>query len=118
MSFPVALTMGAHAADNLVRKLKNQKEEPLSFAYYGQGIQLGDDDAIGWMGFPDDHPHGMVARGQFALGIRKTFVNYLDIVFDIEKSFPGAFMWLGKNRYHKQKKQIQQNNLKGQSANN
>lgn len=117
MSFPVALITGAHAADNLARKLKGQKEEALSFAYYGQGIQLGDNDGVGWMGFPDDRPHKIIlTRGRLALTIRRTFVNYLDFVFDIEKRFPGAFVWFGKNRYRNQKKQAQQNRLKGQSV--
>ena len=105
MCCPVALTMGAHAADNIIRMLSGKKGEPLSFDYYGQGIQLGINDAIGWLGYPDDKVHLSVTRGKPALMIRSAILAGIDVVFDYEKRY-GFFSWLGKNRYAKKQKQL------------
>ncbi|MEM9953232.1 MAG: FAD-dependent oxidoreductase [Chloroflexota bacterium] len=101
MCCPVALTMGAHAADNIVRMLSGKQEEPLSFAYYGQAIQLGTDDAIDWFSYPDDEVHGIVTTGQPALLIRNAILKYIDVIYDYEKRY-GFYSWLGKSHYHKQ----------------
>ncbi len=102
MCCPVAMTMGAHAADNIIRSLAGKAEKPLSFDYYGQGIQLGINDAIGWLAYPDDNVHLAVTRGKPALMIRNAILAGIDVIFDYEKRF-GFYSWLGKNRYTKEK---------------
>ncbi len=102
MCCPVAMTMGAHAADNILRSLAGKAEKPLSFDYYGQGIQLGIHDAIGWLAYPDDNVHLTVTRGKPALMIRNAILASLDVIFDYEKRY-GIYSWLGKNRYAKNK---------------
>lgn len=111
MCCPVAMTMGAHAADNIIRMLSGKEEEPLSFDYYGQGIQLGINDAIGWLAYPDDKVHLSVTRGKPALMIRSAILAGIDVVFDYEKRY-GFFTWLGKNRYAKNQKKTENSEQK------
>lgn len=107
MCCPVAMTMGAHAADNIIRSLAGKTEKPLSFDYYGQGIQLGINDAIGWLAYPDDQVHLAVTRGKPAMMIRNAILDSLDVIFDYEKRY-GFYSWLGKNRYQKQQEKMAQ----------
>lgn len=117
MCCPVALTMGAHAADTILRQLDGKTLQPLSFSYYGQGIQLGINDAIGWASTPDDKVRWFPARKAPALLIRKSIISFLDVIFDYEKRF-GFYNWLGKKRYQKQQAKLaeQSSELSGQSA--
>jgi NADH dehydrogenase FAD-containing subunit len=101
MSLFTALIRGAHAADNLSADLKGARQEPLSFAYYGQGIAMGPDDAVGFLGYPADRPVGPILRGRLAVYVRDFFVWMIYFFLVIERRFPGFFFWLGKNRYRK-----------------
>ncbi len=101
MSLFTALVRGAHAADNLAAQLKGAPQTPLSFAYYGQGIAMGPNDAVGFLGFPSDKPVGPILRGKLAVYVRNFFVWLIFYFLVIERRFPGAFFWLGKNRYNK-----------------
>lgn len=104
MSLFTALVRGAHAADNLVARIKGAPQSPLSFAYYGQGIAMGPEDAVGFLGFPADKPVGPILRGKLAVHVRNFFVWLIFYFLVIERRFPGAFFWLGKNRYKKSKR--------------
>ena len=101
MSLFTALVRGAHAADNLTAQLKGKPQKPLSFAYYGQGIAMGPNDAVGFLGFPSDKPVGPILRGKLAVHVRNFFVWLIFYFLIIERRFPGVFFWLGKNRYKK-----------------
>jgi NADH dehydrogenase FAD-containing subunit len=101
MSLFTALVRGAHAADNLAAHLKGKPQNPLSFAYYGQGIAMGPKDAVGFLGFPSDKPVGPILRGKLAVHVRNFFVWLIFYFLVIERRFPGTFFWLGKNRYSK-----------------
>jgi NADH dehydrogenase FAD-containing subunit len=101
MSLFTALVRGAHAADNLATHLKGKPQKPLSFAYYGQGIAMGPNDAVGFLGFPSDKPVGPILRGKLAVHVRNFFVWLIFYFLVIERRFPGTFFWLGKNRYNK-----------------
>ena len=101
MSLFTALIRGAHAADNLAATLKGKPQEPLSFAYYGQGIAMGPHDAVGFFGYPADQPVGPILRGKLAVYVRDIFVWMIFAFLVIERRFPGFFFWLGKNRFKK-----------------
>jgi hypothetical protein len=95
--------MGAHAADNLVSRLKDQPQKPLSFAYYGQGIAMGPDDAVGFAGYPAEAVTGPILRGRLGVWVRNFFVWLLFFILDVERRWPGFYFWLGKGRYADQK---------------
>lgn len=99
-----ALVSGAQAADNIVARLRAAPARPLSFVWYGQGIALGPDDAIGFMGYPDDEPHGPIIRGAAAVRIRDVFVRALLGVLALERRYPGRFTWNGRGRYESQRR--------------
>ncbi len=101
MSLFTAIVRGAHTADNLTAHLKGKRQKPLSFAYYGQGIAMGPKDAVGFLGYPSDKPVGPILRGKLAVSVRNFFVWLIFSFLVIERRFPGAFFWLGKNRYRK-----------------
>ena len=99
MSLFTALVSGAQAADNIVAVLKGQTPRPLSFAWYGQAIALGPNDAVGFATYPADTPVGPVYRGRTAVTLRRFFVWYLKAALELERRLPGFFFWNGKRRY-------------------
>jgi len=104
MSLLTAVTRGAHAADNITAYLRGKQQSPLSFAYYGQGIAMGPNDAVGFLGFPDDKPRGPILRGKLAVTVRNFFVAFLLYFLELERHFPGFFYIVGKGRYAKAKR--------------
>ena len=98
MSLFTALVSGAHAADNIGRRLKNKDEKPLGFSYYGQGIALGRHDAVGFATFPDDQPIGPLLTGRLGLAVRTFFVWLILFMLTVERWRPGFFFWPGRNR--------------------
>ena len=115
LSLVVALTTGAHVADNLVRVLKHKAQQPLSFVYYGQGIAMGTEDAVGFGGFPDDKAGNIILRGKAAVHVRNFFVWLIKQMLFVERRFPGFYLWLGKGRYAAQQKRRHAQSLEGQS---
>lgn len=101
MSLLTAVTRGVHAADNIRRELMGKSLSPLGFAYYGQGIALGDSDAIGFLGYPDDNPHGIILRGKMAVRVRNFFVKLFIGLLEMERRLPGFYLIMGKRRYGK-----------------
>ena len=87
-----------------IKVLKGKEQKPLSFDYYGQGIALGPKDAVGFAGYPNDHPVGPVIRGGPAVFIRNFFVSLLGQMLELERRRPGLFLWTGKGRYEKAKR--------------
>lgn len=112
MSVMVAMVSGAQTADNLNHRLRNKAEKPLSFAYYGQGIAMGTQDAVGFLTFPADGVIGPIVRRKFAVRMRDFFVWLLGFFLVAEKVIPGAFIWFGHGRYQSQ----QRKRAKTQSA--
>jgi NADH:quinone reductase (non-electrogenic) len=100
-----AVVMGAHGADCLSATLHGRNPKPLSFAYAGQAIALGQHDAIGFNTYPDDRPHRPYFRGRLGYEVREFFVRLLADVPNLERRWPGAFLWLGKGRYAATKRQ-------------
>lgn len=99
MSLLTAVTTAAHVADNLSAVLKGKAPQPFSFAYYGQGIALGPNDAVGFAAFPNDLPVGPIYRGRLAVWIRSFFVWLIFYFLEWERRWPGFYFWLGKGRY-------------------
>ena len=96
MSLFFSLVMGAHAADTLNRILRGKTPKPLSFAWYGQGIALGLNDAVGFNTFPKDDPVGPIFRRKTGVFIREFFLKFIMWFFTLEKIIPGSLYWLGK----------------------
>ncbi len=99
MSLLTAVTRGAHAADNLNAVMRGGSQKPLSFAYYGQGIAMGPNDAVGFAAFPDDKPIGPIVRGRWAVWIRDFFVRLIFYFLELERRWPGFYFWIGQGRY-------------------
>lgn len=113
MSIMVAMVSGATTAENLVRRMRDKTEKPMSFAYYGQGIAMGTGDAVGFMTYPADGVVGPILRRKLAVGVRNFFVWLLTYFLMLEKRTPGAFIWFGRGRYQAQQRQ----RAKSQAAN-
>jgi NADH dehydrogenase FAD-containing subunit len=94
-----AAVMGAHGADCLSAALRGKQPKPFSFAYAGQAIALGRRDAIGFNTYPDDRPRRPYFTGKLGYEIREFFVRLLADLPNIERRWPGSFLWLGKRRY-------------------
>ena len=107
MSLFTALVSGAQAADNIVAEIKGRPLQPLSFAWYGQAIALGPEDAVGFATYPADEPIGPVYRGKTAVTLRNFFVWFLKAALEGERRFPGFLFWNGKKRYGRQQRQRQ-----------
>ena len=73
----------------------------MSFAYYGQGIALGPEDAVGFPAYPADKPVGFILRGRTAVHVRNFFVWLIFYFLKLERRRPGLFYWVGKGRYAK-----------------
>ena len=108
MAAATATILGAHAADCLSAVLHGEKPQPLSFAYLGQAVALGHDDAIGFNNYPDDKPHRPYFTGQLAYHTRELFVRYLANSARIERHRAGLFYWPGKRRYERTRRQARQ----------
>jgi len=107
MSLYTALVSGAQAAENIAAELQGKAAQPLSFVWYGQGIALGPDDAVGFGTYPADRAWPLILRGRLAVKVRDFFVWYLGVVLELERRLPGAFYWNGKKRYAQQKRRQQ-----------
>ena len=91
MSLFTALVSGAQTADNIAAELRGKEPKPLSFAWYGQGIALGPQDAVGFPTYPAGVAWRFVVRGKVGVAIRNFFVAFLVGVLELERRFPGAF---------------------------
>ena len=110
MSAVTATIMGAHGADCLSAVLHGKTPRPLSFAYLGQGIALGRQNAIGFNNYPDDKPVPPYFTGRLGYLIREGFVRYLAAA----TQRPGIFVWLGKRRYERAQRRPQAREQKKQ----
>ena len=99
MSAVTAAIMGAYGADSLSAVLHGKAPRPFSFAYLGQGIALGRNNAIGFNNYPDDKPIPPYFTGWLGYQIREAFVRYLAAAPRFERRWPGLFVWPGKRRY-------------------
>lgn len=104
MSLMAALVSGAQAAENVAAAMNGKKPQPLSFVWYGQGIALGPNDAVGFGAYPADQAWPLILRRQAAVKLRNFFVWYLITALALERRFPGSFYWNGKGRYAQQKR--------------
>ena len=96
---------GAHGANCLSAALQGKQPKPFSFAYAGQAIALGRRDAIGFNTYPNDSPNLPYFTGKLGHNIREFFVQLLADLPNIERRWPGLFIWLGTGRYAAAKQQ-------------
>jgi len=94
MAAYTATITGAFAADCLYNAIHDIQQQPLSFAYLGQGIALGQYDAVAFNNFPDDKSKWPTLTGEAAVYGREFFVNLLGNFPNIERHFPGLHFWL------------------------
>ena len=99
MSVWFAQTTGAHAADNLSRLLRNKPQKPFGYSTQGQCIALGPNNGVGFGNYPNDRPVGPIIRGKFAVPQRAMVLNSLMFLFELERRWPGSFVWPGKGRH-------------------
>jgi len=99
MSAFTAVLMGAHGADCLSAVLQGRSPQPFSFVYAGQGIALGRQRAIGFGLSPEDRPKRPYFTGRLGYELRESFVRLLANLPNLERRWPGFFVWLGKGRY-------------------
>lgn len=104
MAALVATIMGAHGADNLSAAIRGQEQRPFSFAYLGQGIALGKQNAIGFNNYPDDVAKLPYFTGRLGYEGREFFVRLLADMPNLERRIPGFTFWLGKGRYDQLKR--------------
>lgn len=98
MSAFTALIFGAYGADSVTAAVTHKTLKPFSFSYVGQGIALGQHDAIAFGSHADDTPHAPYFKGELAARLRGVFAGVLHSFPLIEKRVPGSFYWVGKNR--------------------
>jgi NADH dehydrogenase len=103
MSAVTATIMGAHGADSLSAVLHRKAPRPFSFAYLGQGIALGQRNAIGFNNYPDDKPYPPYFTGWLGYLIREGFVRLLATAVQ-----HGAIVWPGKRRYERAQRRQKQ----------
>jgi len=117
MSLFTALVTGAQAAENIAAEIKGKAPHLLSFEWYGQGIALGPQDAVGFSTYPADVAWNLIFRRKVAVNIRNFFIWYLGTVLEMERRIPGSFFWTGKRRYAKQqRRQARQDKVLSQQA--
>jgi NADH dehydrogenase len=112
MSAFVAAISGAHAADCLSRVVRGQSPKPLSYAFYGQAIALGQHDAIAFSTYPDDKPKGPFLTAKAGHNLRGFFLNFFRVLPSLERRIPGFLFWTGKGRYAAAKRRAEQSNPK------
>ncbi len=108
MSVFTALVSGAQAGDNVAAVVRGEAPKPLSYVWYGQGIALGPNDAVGFSTYPVDVAWPLILRRGIAVKMRNFFVWYLTVALEIERRIPGSFFWNGKGRYARQQRRQQQ----------
>lgn len=111
MAAITAAFMGAHAADNLTAAIRGKRSKPFGFAYLGQGIALGKNNAIGFNNYPDDLPKAPYFTGRLGYEGREFFVRVLADLPKLERRWPGITFWLGKGRHAKAKQQGRDSSL-------
>jgi NADH:quinone reductase (non-electrogenic) len=99
MSAFTAGIMGAHGADCVSAMLRGKTPKPLSFAYLAQAIALGRHYAIFFPLSADDRPRPPYITGRVGSLVRAAAVNFVVRATLVQRRFPGAFAWLGKERY-------------------
>lgn len=112
MSAYTALVMGSHVSECVSKHIQGKTPRPLSFAYYGQAIALGQHDSIGFLIYPADKAFAPYFKGKFGYWFREFFVNFTRVLPRLERRFPGALYWLGRGRYAAAKRKAEKQALR------
>ncbi len=96
-AYTAAIT-GAHAADSLYNAMTGRPQKPLDFAYLGQGIALGQHEAVDFNNYPDDKPKWPMLTGRLGVIGREFFINLFADLPGIERRLPGLHFWPGRGK--------------------
>lgn len=98
MSCAAAMPMAAHAADNVVRRIRGEALEPFGFAFAGRCVSLGRKRGILQRVTPDDVAIDSVVSGWLGARIKEAICRYTTISLAIERVLPGTYTWPGRKR--------------------
>lgn len=98
MSCASAMPMAAHAADNVVRRIRGEALEPFGFAFAGRCVSLGRKRGILQRVTPDDVAVDSVVSGWLGARIKEAICRYTTIALAVERLLPGTYTWPGRKR--------------------
>jgi NADH dehydrogenase len=93
MSCALAMPMGAHAADGVVRAIRGEAQAPFRFGYAGQCISLGRKRALVQMVDAEDRPRDRFLSGRMGAVVKELICTYVTGSIRVERRFGGAYTW-------------------------
>jgi NADH dehydrogenase FAD-containing subunit len=93
MSCAMAMPMGAHAADQVVRLLRGAPLQPYSIRYAAQCVSLGRRRAVALFVDADDRPTGRLVRGRQGALIKEGICRMVIGALRMERWLPGLYTW-------------------------
>ena len=93
-----AMPMGAQAADNLAAVVKQEAQQPFSFAYALQCISLGRKNGLVRWVHQDDRARERFISGRQAAMVKELICQYTTWSLWLEKLIPGAYRWPGQGK--------------------
>lgn len=91
-----AMPMGAHAADQIKRLLRDEPLVPYRFHYFVQCISVGRRQGVLLFVDPDDKPTGRVLRGRHGAFMKELICRFVLGAIRLERSFAGLYAWPGR----------------------
>ena len=98
MSCAAAMPMAAHAADNIVHRIRGEALQPFGFAFAGRCVSLGRKRGILQRVTHDDVAIDSFISGWLGARIKEAICRYTTISLAIERVLPGTYSWPGRKR--------------------
>ncbi len=93
MGCALAMPMGAHAADNVVRALRGESIAAFRFGYAGQCISLGRKRGLVQLVTPEDAPRDRFVSGRMAALVKELISTLVIGALRVERLYAGAYSW-------------------------
>jgi NADH dehydrogenase FAD-containing subunit len=93
MGCALAMPMGAHAADNVVRSIRGESPMAFRFGYAGQCISLGRRRALVQLVTPEDRPRDRFVSGRMGALVKELISTLVIGALRVERLFAGAYSW-------------------------
>jgi NADH dehydrogenase FAD-containing subunit len=93
MACATAMPLGAHAADQIARRLRGRSLVPYHFGYLIQCISLGRKSGVVAFVDSDDRPSGRVIGGRAAAMIKESICRLVIGGLRLERLLAGAYAW-------------------------
>ncbi|MEL6308484.1 MAG: FAD-dependent oxidoreductase, partial [Chloroflexota bacterium] len=93
MACAVAMPMGAHTADNIVRHLNGEAPQPFSFGYVVKCVGLGRHNALAQFVYADDTPSIYALTGLAGNMAKELISTYTMLSLHLEKRLPGSYRY-------------------------